>query len=93
MIVSALKLELRLVGCPNAREKRRRMRAIIDKLREHFNVTAAEVDRLDRPDETVLAVVTVAAARREAREVLERVLDAVAAHPRADLIAQSLIEV
>jgi uncharacterized protein YlxP (DUF503 family) len=62
------------------------MHAILDKLHDHFNVSAAEVDYVDRADIARLAVAAVARNRREAREVLKRVADAVGAHPQAGVI-------
>jgi uncharacterized protein YlxP (DUF503 family) len=41
----------------------------------------------------VLLVATVGRTRRDARETLERVADAVAAHPSAEVLALAIIEV
>ena len=93
MTVSLLYLDLRVLGCQSSREKRRLMRAIMDKLRQHFNVSVAEVDRDSGPGLARLAVAALAPARREAREALGRVADAVAVHPRVELLRQEIIEV
>jgi uncharacterized protein len=92
MHVATLRLELRVGDCPTVREKRRRLRAIIDKLRRHFNVSVAEVDYLDRPSEATLGVVAVAPTRREAREALDRVADALGVHPKAEVLGQHFRE-
>ena len=91
--VATLRLDLRIRDCLSVRVKRRRVRAILEKLHKHFNVSVAEVDRRDHPSEAVLAVAAVAEGRREAREQLERVADALAVHPRAELLRHVLIEV
>ncbi len=93
MYVATLRVDLRIRDCPSARVKRRRTRAIVEKLHKHFNISVAEVDRLDHPTEIVLGVAAVAEVRRDARERLERVADALAVHPRAELLGRVLFEV
>lgn len=93
MNVTTLRIDLQVVDGRTLGEKRRLLRAIFAKLRRNFNVSVAEVDRLDRPDSAAIGVVVVAATRREAREALDRVFEAVAAHPRLDVLAKSLTEV
>ncbi len=93
MNVATLRLELRVGDCLTLRQKRRRLRGIVDRLRRHFNVSIAEIDRHDRPSEAVLGVAAIGASRREAREMLIRVADAVNAHPRAELVGTALREV
>ncbi len=93
MYVAALRLEIRVRDCTSARVKRRRVRAIVEKLHKHFNVSVAEVDRREHPDEVVLAAAAVAESRREAREPLARIAEAMAVHPRVELLGHALIEV
>ncbi len=93
MHVATLRLEIRIKDCTAARAKRRRVAAILEKLHRHFNVSVAEVDRHEHPSESVLAVAAVGDGRREVRDRLERVVDAVAVHPRAELLGHALIEV
>jgi uncharacterized protein YlxP (DUF503 family) len=92
MHVASLRLELRVDDCLTLRQKRRRMRAIIDKLHRHFNVSVAEVGRHDRPAEAVLGVAAVGGTRRDAREILVRVADALGAHPRAEVLDQVVLD-
>ena len=93
MTVATLRLDLRVSHCQGPREKRRQMQAIMDKLHKHFNVSVADADGAGGPDEAVLLVAAVGRTRRDARETLERVADAVAAHPRAEVLAQAISEV
>ncbi len=93
MHLAALRLTLRIKDCNHVRVKRRRIRAILEKLHKHFNISVAEVDRREHPFETVLAVAAVAETRREVHESLERVVDALTVHPRAELVGHELIEV
>ena len=92
MNVAMLRLELLVIGCPTLHEKRRRIRAMIDKLHRHFNVSVAEVDRYDPLSEAVLGVAAVGATRKQALDMLDRVTDAVGAHPRAQLVGHAIRE-
>lgn len=92
MTVATLRLELRVGNCYTHREKRRRMQAIMTKLHRHFNVSVAEADHDDEPARAVIVVATVARNRRDARETLDRIADAVAAYPRADLLSHTITE-
>jgi uncharacterized protein YlxP (DUF503 family) len=93
MTVATLRLKLLVAECHSTREKRRLMRAIIEKLHRHFNVSVAEGDHDANPAQADLSVAVVARTRREARETLARVADAVAAHPRAELMSHAILEV
>jgi uncharacterized protein YlxP (DUF503 family) len=92
MTVATLHLELIVKNCHTFREKRRQMGAISTKLHRHFNVSVAEADPEGDPTRALLLVATVGRSRREARETLERVADAVAAYPRAELARQEITE-
>jgi uncharacterized protein YlxP (DUF503 family) len=93
MTVATLCLELRLGGCLTLREKRRRIRAIMSKLHRHFNVSVAEAERDHDPAHATLVAAAVGRSRRDARDTLMRVADAVAGYPRAELLSQALSEV
>ena len=93
MTLATLQMVLLVGGCHSVREKQKRMRAIMGKLHKHFNVSVAEVSRGDDPSEARLAVAAVGRTRREVRQTLERVADAVAVHPRAQLVSQSFTEI
>jgi uncharacterized protein YlxP (DUF503 family) len=93
MTVMTLRLDLRVSHCPSPRDKRRQMRAIVDKLHRHFNVSVAETDGEGDPGQAVLVVAAVGRTRRDARETIERVADAVAAHPLAEVLAHAVSEV
>jgi hypothetical protein len=93
MTVATLRLELLLADCHTNREKRRLMRAIMEKLHRNFNVSVAGGDQDANPTHSDLTVAVAARTRREAREILARVADAVAAHPRAELLSHAILEV
>lgn len=89
MTVSTLRIDLRVAH----RDKRRQLQAIMDKLHRSFNVSVAAADGELGPDSAVLVAAAVGKTRRDARETLERVADAVAAHPRAEVLASEITEV
>lgn len=93
MILATLRLELHVVNCESLRDKRRRMQAIMSKLRQHFNISITEDGRIDDPAHALLIVAVVGRVRRDAHETLERVAEAVAAYPRAELLSQVITEV
>ncbi|MFO0953509.1 MAG: DUF503 domain-containing protein [Isosphaeraceae bacterium] len=93
MTVATLRLDLRVSHCPAPRDRRRQMQAIMEKLRRHFNVAVADAEGPGGSDVSVLLVATVARSRKDARETLERVADALAAHPRAEILGQVIHEV
>jgi uncharacterized protein YlxP (DUF503 family) len=90
MYLAMLRLEVRILDGPRA--KRRTVQAMVDKLHRNFNVSVSEVDRANHPSESVLGVAAIAATRKEVREVLDRVADAVSAHPRAEILALELTD-
>ncbi len=83
LATSAVVLKLRLGACRSARQRRKAVAAMMEKLRRHFNVAAADLAEEAPPDRAVLAFVAAGRHRREAREVLERLVEAVSAHPYA----------
>ena len=92
MPVVSLVLEVRLSGCVTARQKMSQTEAILDKLRRHFNVSVANLSRAEPVEAAALGFAVVAKTSREAREILDRVTDAVAAHPRAEILKAALNE-
>jgi uncharacterized protein YlxP (DUF503 family) len=91
MYLALLTLEVSIADSPKA--KRRTVQEMLDKLHRHFNVSVAEVDRSNHPSESVWGIAAVAATRKEVREILDRVADAVAAHPRTVILKLELTEV
>ncbi len=92
MIAATLRLEMRIGDCHTLREKRRRMQTIMTKLHRHFNVAVADDEDSD-PTRAVLLVAAVGRARRDVRETLERVAEAVAVYPRGEVLSQAISEV
>lgn len=93
MTFATLRIDLRVVPCASPRDRHRQMRAILETIHKHFNVGVAEGEPPAAPDRAVLCAAAVARTRREAREVLERVAEAVSAHPRAEVLHVAIHEV
>lgn len=93
MTVVTLRLELRLARCSTARQARRQLEGIMEKLQRHFNVSVAGSEADGGPDLAVLLVAAAGRTRKDARSTLERVADALAAHPRAEVLGHAITEV
>jgi uncharacterized protein YlxP (DUF503 family) len=88
MNVASVVVWLNLIQCHTQRDKDSRVKRIMDKLRTHFNVSLAPLGPDDQTGVVALGIAAVARTKREAREVLERLLDAVAVHPDAQIVGE-----
>jgi uncharacterized protein YlxP (DUF503 family) len=59
MHFTALIVELHLPGCTSLKEKRSRIKPLLAAVHREFNVSAAEIDRLDAHAHAVVAIVAV----------------------------------
>lgn len=71
MHAAAVKLELRLPGCSSLKEKRRRLRPILDHLRRRMELSASEVDHHDVWQRTGVGVAVVAPQAGRLDEIVE----------------------
>ena len=55
MSLGLLTLHIYIPGCQSLKDKRKRLRPLIARLHREFNVSVAEIDRLDMWNETVIA--------------------------------------
>lgn len=86
MHVISLCVRLHLEGSRTPRQKRKRVEAIVNKLKGHFNAAVIELAREEVPDELVLAVALVGRTRREARDLRDHILDALAVLPESSIV-------
>jgi uncharacterized protein YlxP (DUF503 family) len=56
MLVGLLTLELHLPGCDTLKEKRHRLKGVIERARSKFNVSVTEVGHLDAHQSSLVAV-------------------------------------
>ncbi|MBV8707981.1 MAG: DUF503 domain-containing protein [Acidobacteriaceae bacterium] len=84
-VIGVLTLEIHVEYSHSLKDKRQVVKSLKDRLREHFNVSVAEIDGLDSWQSSVIAVVTVA----NDRVFAEKVLQGAETHA-ADLLGGSL---
>jgi uncharacterized protein YlxP (DUF503 family) len=91
MHLSSLCVRLQLKEHHSARQQRKRAEAILTKLKEHFNASIIELARNDQLGEFVVGAAVLGKNRREARELIDRILDALACLPESAIIDTPLI--
>jgi len=74
MPAALLTLDVLLPGCASLKEKRGRIRPVLARLQREFNVSTAELDRLDSHGAAVLGCVCLSNEAVHCRQVLEAAL-------------------
>ena len=74
MSIGLLTLHLQLPGVSSLKEKRSRIKPLLARLHKEFNVSAAEIDRLDAWQETVIACTLVSNEAGYTQRALQQVL-------------------
>jgi uncharacterized protein YlxP (DUF503 family) len=90
MHVSTLSVDLRFEAVRTLRQKRRLVRGIVVKLRQHFNVSVVELGLLDRPAEARLGIAAGGRSRTEAHDTLRQVAAALEVYPLATIARRSV---
>jgi uncharacterized protein YlxP (DUF503 family) len=80
MVIGLLTMRLLLPGCTSLKEKRGRIKPVLTRLHREYNISTAEVDRLDAWQETVLACTLASNDPGHAQRVLQSVLNFTAEH-------------
>ena len=75
MVIGIVELELILPGNDSLKGKRMRIKRLVARMRNTFNVSVAEVDDQDRRRCAVVAVVHVGSDRRRVNRVLSNVVN------------------
>ncbi len=87
MPIGVLTLELRLPGCTSLKEKRGRIKPLLARLHKEFNVTSAEMDRLDSWQDTIIACALIGNEMSHVQRGLQQVADWVEKNwPDMDLV-------
>ena len=73
MHAAALRLELRLPECSSLKEKRRRLRPLLDHLRRRMELSASEVDHHDAWQRTSIGIAVVTPQAGRLDEIVERI--------------------
>lgn len=86
MVVGVLQLRLAIREAQSLKDKRQVVKSLRDRIRNEFNVSAAEVDALDLRQTAVLGVTLATNDRVFADQVLAKVVDFVRRSPAAQLV-------
>lgn len=90
MVVGTLQARLLIREARTLKDKRQVVRSILDRLRQEFNVSAAEVDALDKHQLAVLGVALVGRESYPVRTTLEKISEALRRHPVAELLGHEV---
>ena len=90
MTVGSLRVRLLVRESQSLKDKRQVVRSILDRLRNSFNVSVAEVDALDHLQLVVLGVAMVGSEHGQVRQAFEKIVQALRVHPVAELLDHEL---
>ncbi len=85
MIVGVLQISLRLPSCRSLKDKRRILRSIIERARNDYHVSIAEVDDQDLWGNAEVGVSVVSSSGTQIESILSKVLDAFEGHPEIEV--------
>jgi len=90
MIIGSLRVRLLCRESRSLKDKRQVVRSILDRLRNSFNVSVAEVDALDHRQLVVLGMAMVGPEAAPVRAAFEQIVAALRVHPVAEFIDQEM---
>jgi uncharacterized protein YlxP (DUF503 family) len=90
MIVGTLQVRLLIREARTLKDKRQVVKSIKDRLQNRFNVSAAELEALDNPRLAVLGFAMVANEAHPIKVALGQIVEALRAHPVAELLEHEL---
>jgi uncharacterized protein len=86
MLIGILQLELALGDAANLRDKRKILRSLKDRWHHRHNVSVAEVDYLEAPQQALLGVVMAGGDARKLESSLARLVEQVKHERLAELV-------
>lgn len=75
MPVGLLTLHLSIPGCTSLKEKRGRLKPLLARLHREYNVSAAEMDRMDAWQEAVIGCAVVSNDAAQVQRVLQSIVN------------------
>lgn len=75
MPAAILILHMQLPGCASLKEKRSKIKPVLQRLRKEFNVATAEIDRQDAWQEAVIGCVTISSDAVQNQRLLQQVIE------------------
>jgi uncharacterized protein YlxP (DUF503 family) len=85
MVVGVCTLRLLIAGSQSLKDKRQVVKSVLDRIRDRFNVSAAEVDELDSWRRATLAFACVSKDQSFVDQVLQKVLSTVESNPLVEV--------
>ena len=86
MIVGTLRVRLLLRQARSLKDKRQVVKSIKDRLRNHFNVSVAEIEAQDNRQLAVLGLAMVSNETHHLKLALGQIVETLRSHPVAELI-------
>ena len=86
MIVGTLRVRLLLREARSLKDKRQVVKSVKDRLRNHFNVSVAEIEAQDNRQLAVLGIAMVSNETHHVKLALGQIVEALRAHPVAELV-------
>lgn len=87
MVLALLTLRLHMPWVHSLKEKRMERQSLLARLRNQFNISAAETDEQDTHQILVISTVSIAADSRQADSILDHILDFVEANTEAEILS------
>ena len=85
MVIGICTLQLLIPGSQSLKDKRQVIKSTLDRIRDRFNVSAAEVDELDSWRRATLGFACVSKDQSFVDQVLQKVLAAVESNPQIEV--------
>lgn len=86
MVVGTLYVELFISDGLTLKDKRRVVKSLLDRMRHRFNVSVAELDRLDSRRRAALGAVCVSNSTAHASQILNAVIRFIEGEPRVRVV-------
>ena len=86
MVIGICEIELSIPESHSLKDKRQVLRSLLDGLRNKFNVSAAEVDKMDAWQLATIGVACVSNEGKFSVQVLNKVMDTIESNPRVVVI-------
>lgn len=87
MVLALLTLRLHMPWVHSLKEKRMERQSLLARLRNQFNISAAETDEQDTHQILVISTVGIAADSRQADSILDHILDFVETNTEAEILS------
>lgn len=91
--IGLLTLHIQLPGCLSLKEKRSRLKPLLARLQREFNISVAEIDRLDAWQESVISLALVSNDLQHTQQALQGILRWIETHWHDIQILENHLEI